>query len=617
MKKFKITVLISLFLIFLFPVLYFGINLGIGILSLKKIETAFNERDFHNLTKYSFWARDSFGRNKDFIKFGQPVFELFGMKQKTNTAESLFLAAEVSLDGLAYSLSAAEIGNQIFLKILHGENFNLEEKLRQVKTDLSMAYERTSMAQGLLNNFSGEERFFGPQVKKLKKELPMFRSVIWEGQEIIGVLPEILGREGRKTYLVLFQNNMEIRPTGGFIGSFGLLTLDKGVLLDFEIQDVYAADGQLKGHVEPPAKLAQFLGQASWYLRDSNWDPDFPTSAAKAEWFLEKELGRRVDGTIALNLFVAQRLLEAFGEIELPDYQEKINAKNFFERAQFHNEVGFFPGSQAKSDFLGAVSNALFEQIKTADQGELVGVSFSLYQSLLEKDILISLQNEKAMNVISKFNWDGALKEVKCKIENLKCLEDYLMIVEANLGVNKANYFLTRSLNLETRISPEGKIGKTLTVFYENKSPSEVFPAGKYKTYLRFYVPEGSVLGQCTIGNNPCQTEETTEHQRTVFAFLAEVPVGEKRQIRLSWELPIDFTFGQYSFFIQKQSGTRNDPLTLSFVYPKWFMTIPKWEEEVSGNLVYNPPVAKTAGFTYNTTLSQDKKFNLEFKKSN
>src|SRR3989338_4365332 len=56
---------------------------------------------------------------------------------------------------------------------------------------------------------------------------------------------------GKKTYLVLFQNNLEIRPTGGFIGSYGLLTIEDGHVSDFRIFDVYQADGQLKGHVEP------------------------------------------------------------------------------------------------------------------------------------------------------------------------------------------------------------------------------------------------------------------------------------------------------------------------------------------------------------------------------
>ena len=65
---------------------------------------------------------------------------------------------------------------------------------------------------------------------------------------------------------------------------------------------MYALDGQLKGHVDPPAPMRDLLGQEHWYLRDSNWDPDFKESAARAAWFYEKEGGVPVDGVIAINV---------------------------------------------------------------------------------------------------------------------------------------------------------------------------------------------------------------------------------------------------------------------------------------------------------------------------
>jgi len=81
---------------------------------------------------------------------------------------------------------------------------------------------------------------------------------------------------------------MELRPTGGFIGSFGLLNFENGKLGNLNVNDIYAIDGQLKGHVAPPDELLHFLGQPNWYMRDSNWSPDFPISAERAYMVLGK-----------------------------------------------------------------------------------------------------------------------------------------------------------------------------------------------------------------------------------------------------------------------------------------------------------------------------------------
>lgn len=106
---------------------------------------------------------------------------------------------------------------------------------------------------------------------------------------------KILSQE-RQTILVLLQNNMELRPTGGFIGSYALLNFFQGKLVDFEVYDVYEADGQLRGHAEPPADLKQYLGEDGWYLRDANWSPLFPKPRFRRLGFLEKEMGKKWTG---------------------------------------------------------------------------------------------------------------------------------------------------------------------------------------------------------------------------------------------------------------------------------------------------------------------------------
>ena len=103
-------------------------------------------------------------------------------------------------------------------------------------------------------------------------------------------------------------------------------------------------------------------------MRDSNWDPDFPVSARRAEWFLDKELNRQVDGTIGINLYVIKDLLETTGEIEIADYQETISADNLFHRAEYFSELNYFDGSTQKKDFLSSLINALYFKISSLEE---------------------------------------------------------------------------------------------------------------------------------------------------------------------------------------------------------------------------------------------------------
>ncbi len=604
-KNFTLLFAILLILLISSPLIFLGINFSLSAFRIKQIQKSVQAFDLVRMRGQAKSLEKSLGRDINFLEVSNSLLGTLGFQEEFSKIQNLLLFGKITSESL-YELAEVSLGGEkILKKVLSGEEISLKEDLSEISLGIDKVYEKTSYAQGLLDEFSGKEPLVGPYFLKAAKILPELRKNLIIAREVIDIIPQALGTKERKTYLVLFQNNMEIRPTGGFIGSFGLLTFERGRLLDFEIQDVYFADGQLKGHVEPPAKLREFLGTAGWYLRDSNWDPDFPASAERAAWFLDKEIGRTIDGVIGINLTVAQRILESVGEIELPDYPEKISAKNFFERAEYFSEAGFFPGSTGKQDFLGQVGRVLFEKIKNSDEKTSFLIARAFLASLEEKDMTIFLKDPLEASVLAKFNWDGGIKNVKCQISNVKCLTDYLFLVEANVGVNKSNYFLKRSLEQTVKIGQDGKISEYLIINYENQSPSEIFPAGRYKNYLRIYVPKGSTLGECKIDSEECKIDQTEEHQRTVFGFLVEVPVGEKQKVEISWGLPNLFEKGEYVLLFQKQSGSARDNLSLSISYPKNLTLMETQPSALTG----------TGIIIYNTNLSRDLVFRLNFSK--
>ena len=192
------------------------------------------------------------------------------------------------------------------------------------------------------------------------KQLEMFPQALTQKMDslvqmvssTIDFWPDMFGFNGSKTYLVLFQNNMELRPGGGFIGSYAILNLSKGKIGSFKIYDVYDADGQLKGHVEPPYPIRRYLPSIHWYLRDSNFNVDFSKGAVASAVFLNSEMQQAVDGVIGVDLSFVKNLLSVVGPVEVADYNQTVNADNFFQVAKAHAEDNFFPGSTQKKDFL-------------------------------------------------------------------------------------------------------------------------------------------------------------------------------------------------------------------------------------------------------------------------
>ncbi len=518
---------------------------------------------------------------------------------------------------LCQSAEAAMSAAQIILGKNTGDALSL---ISESQAETTRAYELLSLASASLQEKRPNLDHFplnslGVYYRQLETEIPRLRSLVSTTRNLISSLPTIIGANNQKrTYLVLLQNNAELRPTGGFIGSFALLTFQNAKLLDFLVEDVYTADGQLKGHVEPPFIIKKHLGEATWYLRDVNWDPDFPTTARQAEWFLQKELGKAVDGTIGINLFVAKNLLRALGEIPLPDYNETITADNLFDRAEFHSEIDFFPGSTQKKDFLASLTRQLYARFQSLNSQDLIKLIQAINQSLIQKQITFSFSDSQLTNSLVDLNWDGQIENVLPCPPSTSCFSDYLALIESNMGVNKANFFVSRRINHEIKIFKENNLQATTTVHYTNTSSADAWPGGAYKNYLRLYVPEGSELKAITVDNNEFPLDEvdiSVEHQKTVFGFLVNVPIKSQLTIQIVYKLPGKITFPKtggpttYLLLVQKQSGTEADPFTFNLVFPAYFKPV---KTTPATDLM-------PQSLNFILDLSQDRLFSIDFQK--
>ncbi len=314
-------------------------------------------------------------------------------------------------------------------------------------------------------------------------------------------------------------------------------------------------------------------------MRDANWEANFVRASKDIVWFLEKSTGRKVDGVVGINLAVARKILEATGEVFVPDFREKINKDNLFEQAEFYAETKFFPGSNQKASFLGGLGKQLFEEIKELDSKGKMKLYLGLVSLLESNDIQISVNAKMAALKLAEMGWDGSIYQGKCGME--RCMADYLYIVEANLGVNKANYFLYRNVEQLVEIS-QNAVTRVLKINYENRAKSTNWPGGDYKNYLRLYLPADINLAEVSITDAADKTKKETitgeklmmkevEGKREL-GMLVLVPVATKRTVEVRYSTGIDLTGKDkfsYLHYIQRQSGFGDTGMVTLVTYPK------------------------------------------------
>lgn len=589
-------------LVFGWGILTFHYQLNEGLKNLEKGEF---DRSLGNINQ----ANTGLIEAKSIYDNLEPIRKANVFKRGFESGDSLFNLSSLSVT----SARSTVLGIQALLKSIKAVTGEITESpvsyFDYANLELNSASEDLSKAYAILKDrdFNKElPPIIAQKITGLSEKIALYNKLAGKARAMSILLPKLVALEGTKSYLVLLQNNMELRPTGGFIGSFAKVSFEGGKLKKLDVNDIYAIDGQLAIHVEPPKEIKGDLGQKDWFLRDSNWEPDFPTAARQAQWFYTKETGERVEGVVALDISAMEGLLAGIGPLELADYNEKITAENLFERAVTHAELSFFPGTQAKKSFLTALTNGVFEKIFFLPQNNWSGIISALGKSLDEKHISIYLNDPKLFSYIVSENWAHVLPRQTDQNTN----NDFLSIVEANLGANKVNYYLDRSYNLETVVGKFGEVKHRLRINYINRSPSDTFPGGKYKNRMRIYLPFSSQLTRVLWGEADITKSISSfvDFGRIGYSMLLELAPKEQKTLVLDYSVPVklDFQDGKaaYRLDVVKQAGTGEDPFQWTISYPLSFKIASDQTRKVG------PQEQKIS-----TDLSIDRSFEVEFRK--
>jgi hypothetical protein len=262
-----------------------------------------------------------------------------------------------------------------------------------------------------------------------------------EAQQYLTLSSALIDQQGH--YLVLLQNTDEVRATGGFIGSYTVVDFSQANPFELEIRDIYDPSG-ISFTVPSPAGHAQYLSDGTKLMRlhDANWSPDFPSSAQLILRFFTKLTNdpQTYDGVIAVPLSVIEDLLAAVGEVYVTDQQRAVAADNLAEIIR-QDRQSFFPGSQEKQQSLQAFYTALMVKLTQLSPGEWQQLVLELLDSQTLQQLQLYAKDQAVEQQVRAAGLDGALEAYSPQ-------ELYLFPVESNVGINKANRRVERSLEV-------------------------------------------------------------------------------------------------------------------------------------------------------------------------
>jgi hypothetical protein len=501
--------------------------------------------------------------------------------------------------GLDAKMPTVSGGVVAFFRLPPADRQAVLAKLDQVPADFSASVADIDQALAGFDSLSASNgQYLALTVDSLKPVVAELRDVrdrLASAGELAKLLPAISGYPEPKNYLILLQNNTELRPTGGFIGTLGTVTIAGAQARDLRAMDVYSLDSAPNAKLlPPPAPLAKYLSVNKWYLRDANWSPDFPVAAKQVMSAYAADGGTETfDGVVAIDPTLAADLLKIVGNITVGG--STFSPANITDEIEFQVEKGFsnkgLPVAQRK-DILIALVGKVFERVMTLPSDRWQDVVTALVTALDGKHMLIASFDPAVAAFARERNWDGLVRQDP---------GDYLMAVDANLASLKTDSVISRSVNYSLHPSGSDLIA-TVNLKYSNRG-SFSWKTTRYRTYTRVYVPAGSRLVSVT-GNmlndkvldpkhSPGTVDTIDELGRRSFGTFISIEPGETRELVFTYKLPpsivASVTSGTYRLLVQKQPGISAVPLTLSLDFGKRVArATPSENQSLWGDNLYN-----------------------------
>jgi hypothetical protein len=418
-----------------------------------------------------------------------------------------------------------------------------------------------------------------------------------DGLRLAIIAPALLGADGQQSYLVVAQDPADLRPTGGFLGSWGILSVDRGQITSLKYQ-AYTAwenvrDPQRDWPLQTPP-VQRYFGYCCMDMQDANWYPDFPTTARVLERFSQADQPAPLSGVIAFDPALVQTLLRVTGPVDLPAQHVTVTADNVVDLANYYEGrgAGQPPADQAiGKQFLVLVAQALATRLTQNPHLSPTTLGAALLPLLNDKHVLLAFNSPDAAAVVAELGWDGAIATPP---------GDYLLLDEISMSDNKIDESIARSMNDTVKPAADGSADVTSVISISNRFPLPIDPGAKttdFRDFLRLYLPAGAsavhLAGVAEVW------PISTESGHVVASGYAVIPRGATRVVTVTYHVPAAVVAGPqgngYALHVQVQPGIQPIQFQLHVLAPNGSQLT-----NTSASLIHDQrwffPVAAAAG---------------------
>ncbi len=401
-------------------------------------------------------------------------------------------------------------------------------------------------------------------------------SFVNDAKPLLEVTPDLMGVNAPKYYFVLFQNDAELRPTGGFMTAYGILKVDKGKITPISSEDIYSLDAAWGKKIPAPDPIKKFHKDVPYfYLRDMNLSPDFAVSMKTFMDQYQTIRGvKKVDGVIAVDTKLLVALLKVLGPVGVPEwgnFSAEIDKRCDCPQVVYQLElIADKPVSTMKTSrkaVIGPLMHSILANAFNSPKSKVADLFGVALKAVQEKHVLFYLFDEKAQKAVEAFNLAGRIRDFD---------GDYQFLVDTNFAGAKSNLFIDQKLDEKIETAADGTVTKTLTVTYNNPFPPSncnllqggLCLNGQYRDWIRLYVPKGSELLETT--GSEIKPNVYEEAGKTVFEIFYgnKYPLNPQSMTKVSfkYKLPFKIEKGKpYKLLIQKQAGVEKYGMVIEF----------------------------------------------------
>src|SRR5918993_613017 len=358
---------------------------------------------------------------------------------------------------------------------------------------------------------------------------------------VIGMVPDLLGANGPRRYLVLFTTPAEARGRTGFPGNFAELVVDDGKLSmprfgrisELEQGGLPGAQRTISAPADYVARYGRFDVASTW--RNLTMSPDFPSIAHVAAELYPQSGGQPVDGVLSVDPVGLAALLRYTGPVEVEGLDEPLTTDNAADFLLLNQYIEFDDENRERIDVLEEVARTTFDRLTTADLPGPRALSDALDPVVDAGHIQFTTLEPNQQLSLYALGVSGAMPPLD--------EDDSVVVTTTNAGASKIDTFLARSLDYDVRWDPEtGQVTGKLAVTLTNDAavqglPDYVIgnaiglPPGTNRSFVSIYSP--LALAGARLDGQPAALQSELEMQRNVYSTFVSIPPGGAARLEL------------------------------------------------------------------------------------